>query len=544
MDSNVSEEKSTRVLRRSTRQLTGKALNVEPTPRGPLQRTNKRRLEKQVHVNGSGNVESGSDDKESPSKKNRRETGGGDGDGDGDGDLDDGEMDVQESDDDLEKNDQLGMDVEHHQPKIHQGALGEVNLHPCVVLGERCPPPRTENEFSDRTKTLNCPPYHEQRGLKDQMRKSGNEKTGKQTKKPSNKYDVSISKVTSMDEYKRKMEVKPNDTHFNCYITSSSSPQPKFSNSYPASEKSRLTQRVNNIPTQEKKSHQKNQEGKKKTAAIKKSSGHSFLGFMQTLCYFLFLVLICAAVIGAVVLIMPNISSVLQRTGYGAGHPLRSVKPETFADQLSHLETQFLSQRPELWKRSSIHLGRHLSTAQPTEPVSMILTAGRKAEKTLQCLAQGLASAFSSALNASVLHIDGASKASQDSDEVKLDIDKQLQAAFEGDKPVAIIHRLEELPPGSTLIFYRYCDHENAAYKRVFLLFTVLLPEDEVRSDQSLKSVEEKVQDYVKGKLVGSSDETGFNAMDIDKFGGLWSRISHLILPVVSETEMEQKGCP
>ncbi|XP_062280369.1 torsin-1A-interacting protein 2-like isoform X2 [Scomber scombrus] len=539
MDSNVSEEKSTRVLRRSTRQLTGKALSVEPTPRGPLQRT-KRRLEKQVHVNGSRNVDNGSDDKESNSKKSRQETGGG---GDGDGDLDDGEMDVQESDDDLEKNDQLEMDVEHHQPKIYQGALGDVNFHPCVVLGERCPPPRTENEFSDRMKTLNCPPYREQRELKDQIKMSGHEKTGKQTIKPQNKYDVSIPKITSMDEYKRKMEAKANDTRFNCYKKSSSSPQPKLSNSYPASEKSRLTQRVNNIPTQEKMTHQKNQEGKKKTAAIKKSSGHSFLGFMQTLCYFLFLVLVGTALLGAVVLIMPKISTVLQRTGDGEGHPLRSVKPETFEDQLSHLETQFLSQRLELWKRSRIHLGKHLSTAQPTEPVSMILTAGRKAEKTLQCLAQGLASAFSSALNASVLHIDGASKASQDSDEVKLDIDKQLQAAFEGDKPVAIIHRLEELPPGCTLIFYRYCDHENAAYKRVFLLFTVLLPEDEVRGDQSLKSVEEMVQDYVKGRLVGSSDQTGFNAMDIDKFGGLWSRISHLILPVVSETEMEQKGC-
>ncbi|CAK6955375.1 torsin-1A-interacting protein 2-like isoform X3 [Scomber scombrus] len=537
MDSNVSEEKSTRVLRRSTRQLT--ALSVEPTPRGPLQRT-KRRLEKQVHVNGSRNVDNGSDDKESNSKKSRQETGGG---GDGDGDLDDGEMDVQESDDDLEKNDQLEMDVEHHQPKIYQGALGDVNFHPCVVLGERCPPPRTENEFSDRMKTLNCPPYREQRELKDQIKMSGHEKTGKQTIKPQNKYDVSIPKITSMDEYKRKMEAKANDTRFNCYKKSSSSPQPKLSNSYPASEKSRLTQRVNNIPTQEKMTHQKNQEGKKKTAAIKKSSGHSFLGFMQTLCYFLFLVLVGTALLGAVVLIMPKISTVLQRTGDGEGHPLRSVKPETFEDQLSHLETQFLSQRLELWKRSRIHLGKHLSTAQPTEPVSMILTAGRKAEKTLQCLAQGLASAFSSALNASVLHIDGASKASQDSDEVKLDIDKQLQAAFEGDKPVAIIHRLEELPPGCTLIFYRYCDHENAAYKRVFLLFTVLLPEDEVRGDQSLKSVEEMVQDYVKGRLVGSSDQTGFNAMDIDKFGGLWSRISHLILPVVSETEMEQKGC-
>lgn len=190
---------------------------------------------------------------------------------------------------------------------------------------------------------------------------------------------------------------------------------------------------------------------------------------------------------------------------------------------------------------SRIHLQRHLNAANPTEPVSLILTAGRNAEKTLHCLAQGLASAFSSALSASVLHIDGASKASQESDAVKLDIDSQLRAAFEGHKPVAVIHRFEELPPGSTLIFYRYCDHESAAYKQVFLLFTVLLPQDEVTGE--LKDVEEMVHDYLKERLVGPSHQTSFNEMDTDKYGGLWSRISHLNLPVVSEKEVEQKGC-
>lgn len=210
---------------------------------------------------------------------------------------------------------------------------------------------------------------------------------------------------------------------------------------------------------------------------------------------------------------------------------------------MSLLETQFSRQRPELWRRSKIHLERHLKTARPKEPVSLIFTAGRGAERTLRCLAERLADAFSSALDASVLHIDGAGKAGLDSDQVKLDIDSQLQAAFEGNKQAAVIHRFEELPPGSTLIFYRYCDHENAAYKQAFLLFTVLLPQEEVTGDLSLKDLEERVHDYVKGRLVDSSDQVGFNEMDIDKYGGLWSRISHLILPVVSEREVEHNGC-
>lgn len=232
---------------------------------------------------------------------------------------------------------------------------------------------------------------------------------------------------------------------------------------------------------------------------------------------------------------------VVQRSGGGARRPLQSADSGVFVDRLSRLEAQFPGQRPDLWRRSQVHLQRHLETAQPTEPVSLILTAGLGAEGTLRCLANGLASAFSSALNGSVLHIDGVANAARDSDEVKLTIDGQLRAAFEGDDPAAVIHRFEELPPASTIIFYRYCDHENAAYKQVFLLFTVLLPQNEVEDQKTLKEVEEMVQDYLKERLVG--DETAFNKMDTDKYGGLWSRISHLILPVTSEKEVEHRGC-
>ncbi|XP_070816783.1 torsin-1A-interacting protein 2-like [Chaetodon trifascialis] len=518
MDSIVSENTLSRPLRRSKRRVS--VLSFEPTPRGPLKRT-KKSLENQdpvAAVNGSRDVENGSGDEESPVKKSRLETGeevGGSG---------DNEMDVQESAEDQEKNEHREMDIGQdssrgtHQQKICQDALGDVNLSPCVVLGERCRPSTAAKEVK-RVKPSTKGP-------------SASTKSATQIRSPVMSHNVPTPKITSMDEYRRTMEAKAKSSGVSplnhCVLSG-----------YPTSERSYTTrQRVNNIPTQKETVQQKKQ-GTKKTAVIKKSSGHSSRGFMWYFCRLVLLVLLSTST----VLLAYKIKPALQRTAGGGEHPSRAAKPEEFADRVSLLETQFPSQRRELWQWSKFRLEKHLETANPTEPVSLIFTAGLRAERTLLCLAQGMASSFSSAFNTSVLHIDGASKAGQDSDAVKLDIDRQLQAAFEGDKPVAVIHRFEELPPGSTLIFYRYCDHEYAAYKRVFLLFTVLLPEDEVSSGLSLKDVEEMVQDHVKEKLVGSGSQTAFNEMDTDKFSGLWSRISHLVLPVVSEKEMEQKGC-
>ncbi|XP_060786837.1 torsin-1A-interacting protein 1-like [Neoarius graeffei] len=224
-------------------------------------------------------------------------------------------------------------------------------------------------------------------------------------------------------------------------------------------------------------------------------------------------------------------------------HQNRLVDSATLETHLAELKPLFPSQRPELWKRTEIRLKHHLNLTDPTEPVSVILTSGRGAETTLGCLARQLAAAFSNALNSSVLDIDGTSKSAQDSDQVKLDIDEALKEAFEGGTQAAVIHRFEELPPGSTLIFYRYCDHENAAFKKVFLVFTVMLPVAELDFQLGLKEVEEQVQEYLQEKFVSSDRSVEFNRMDVDKLSGLWSRISHLILPVAAEQKIEQHGC-
>ncbi|XP_046727334.1 torsin-1A-interacting protein 2 isoform X2 [Silurus meridionalis] len=225
-------------------------------------------------------------------------------------------------------------------------------------------------------------------------------------------------------------------------------------------------------------------------------------------------------------------------------HPQQQLNLlEVFCQELNKVQASFPSQRRELWRRSKIHLQKHLNLTNPTEPVSLILTSGHGAEKTLQCLAQQLAAAFSNTLNSSVINIDGSSKRDQDSDQVKMDIDTTLKNAFAGGKQAAVIHRFEELPPGSTLIFYRYCDHENSAFKKVFLVFTVMLPVEELDFKLSLGAVEEQVQEALKEKFVSSDRTAKFNQMDVDKLSGLWSRISHLILPVAAEQKIEQHGC-
>ncbi|XP_012720277.2 uncharacterized protein LOC105927867 [Fundulus heteroclitus] len=522
-----SKNKTSGPLRRSTRQ-TGKVLSVEPTPRGPLKRTRKTsEPQPSPAVKGAKSVENGFDDEESPSKKHRLGTGEEDGDN-----LNGDTMEVQESVKEMENDQDLEMDTvedplkETSQLKIYKDSFGDVNLSPRVVL---------RKPFQIRE-----PPYEESQGLKPIKAEikvpALPTKAQSHLRPPEKRSDLPN---TSMDEYRRTMEAKARSAALSSLDVRRVNQFPRGAN--PASEKMYATRPLeNNIPAKREADRLKKQDATKKPAAPKISSGNSCRGFGWYLWRLVFLVLLSSAT-----LLAYRILPVLRSKGAaGGGQGLREVITEKFHGRFSLLQSKFPSQRAELWRRTQILLENHLKTAEPTEPVSLIFVAGLKAEKTLRCLARAVAATYSSARNGSVLVVDGASKAGQDGDKVKLDVDNQLRAAFEGDKPAAVIHRFEELPPGSTLIFYRYCDHETAAYKQVLLLFTALLPQDEISSELSLKEAEEMVQDHVEEKLVGSTGKADFNEMDIDKFGGLWSRISHLVVPVVSEEEVEQGGCP
>ncbi|XP_072275917.1 torsin-1A-interacting protein 1-like [Pyxicephalus adspersus] len=207
---------------------------------------------------------------------------------------------------------------------------------------------------------------------------------------------------------------------------------------------------------------------------------------------------------------------------------------KTFQDGFRKLPSIFSGQSQDLWLRSQRILELQLRRGNENkEPAIILLTAAKDAEHMLHCVGNHLAKTYASTLNSSYTVLSGLEMTSENSEDVKMDIDKRLSAGFQANNKAAVLHRLELLPPGSLIILYKYCDHENAAFKNIALVLTMLLSNSTLQTDIGLGELEETVYDFLKETFIKQIESrTSHNEMDGDKLGGVWSRISHVVLPV------------
>ena len=183
-----------------------------------------------------------------------------------------------------------------------------------------------------------------------------------------------------------------------------------------------------------------------------------------------------------------------------------------FANKIVELQSSFTNQTDRFWRILEKRGLAHLKNASPPQPLVLLLAAPPAAHSIVECFARKLAEALDPKHKRMLAIIDGREERSYPGEETKKKMDDLLIRSFKKGHRAALIHHLELLPPPSPLLFYSYCDDQNAPHKHVAIIFTVHLPAE---PDASLepKEAEGTVEKYLADIVWAKEDKDAVAAL-------------------------------
>ena len=206
---------------------------------------------------------------------------------------------------------------------------------------------------------------------------------------------------------------------------------------------------------------------------------------------------------------------------------------KVFGNGVDQLQLSFTNQTERFWKNLRNPGLVHLRNKNPSRPLVFMLAAPPSAHEWVDCLATKLAEMLDPRHERNLARIDGADKKGYPADQVEKEMNAYLDGKFNDNHRVAVIRRLELLPPPSPQSFHSYCDNQDAPHKRVAIIFTVHLPEEPSPS-LSPKEAEGTVEKYL-SKEVWLRD-------DMDAVAALLSRIADTVALMNGESNNSLKA--
>ena len=188
------------------------------------------------------------------------------------------------------------------------------------------------------------------------------------------------------------------------------------------------------------------------------------------------------------------------------------VLPIIFENKIKELQSSFTNQTDRFWRILRNRGLSHLNNASPSQPLVLLLAAPPAAHSTVDCFAKKLAEGLDPEYKRMLATIDGREERSYPGEDTKKKMDDILKRNFMDGHRAALVHHLELLPPPSPLLFYSYCDDQNAPHKHVAIIFTVHLP---VEPDASLepKEAEGTVEKYLADIVWAKEDKDAVAAL-------------------------------